>query len=208
MKFFILSLIVACSLTANAQTHFGLKFSPTLCLNKATGKHLSRNDAGIRYNFGMWSETNFSRSENSNVAFYTGVFFANKRMGASYDDGILISNSATDLQYFQVPVALKFISDEIFNKARIYVLLGVANDFNVSEHTITTYTSREATTNFHIYDINFLAGLGLEYKLSENNSLILGVSHTRGLTNLYKNKHDEGYEFKSRIFALDLGIKF
>lgn len=219
MRFFFSFFVLACSLSASAQTHFGLKFAPTLCLNKATGSYdknsllntgISRNDAGIRYNFGIWSETNFSKSESSNVAFYTGVFYANKRIGYSlpaYFPSRTI-DAVTDLQYFQVPIALKFISDEIFDKARIYVLLGVANDFTVSEHTKTNEKSAETSSNFHIYDINFLVGAGLEYKISTNNSLVFGISHTRGLTNLYKNDDNSNIELKSRIFALDLGVKF
>jgi hypothetical protein len=214
MRFFIISILLSCSLAASAQTNFGLKFAPTLSYNKATGDGISKNGAGIRYNFGLWSESNLSGSDNDNVKFYTGVFYANKRIGYSYDmtdvnsgNNIKI-DAVSDLQYFQVPVGLKFISDEIFENGRIYVLLGVANDFKVSEHTKTNISSSEVTNNFQIYDINFLAGLGLEYKLSEHNAFIIGLSHTRGLTNLYKNKDGSNIELKSRIFALDLGIKF
>ena len=206
MRFFILSVVLACSLTASAQTHFGLKFAPTLNLNKAVGDGISRNDAGIRYNFGIWGE--FSKSESSNVAFYTGLFYANKRIGTSRPIPFLPTvKSVTDIQYFQVPIALKFISDEIFDKTRIYILLGVTNDFAVSEHTKIN-DNTDKSSSYHIYDVNFLAGAGLEYKISTNNSLILGISHTRGLTNLYKNHDGSNIEVKSRVFALDLGVKF
>ncbi len=194
------------------QMHIGIRLSPSIGTNSVLGDNYSKGGSGFSFSGGLWAELPLIKN---NVAFYTGLGYVNKKVLVKYSKGNADTHpntlgnqkSTTALQNLQIPIAIKFITDEIFDKGKIYILTGVTNDFCVAEKTKFDNNNYKGTSNFFFYDISLLVGAGVEYAISENNSLICGISYNRGFIQQYKGENSD-LSINTRIVSLDLGLKF
>jgi hypothetical protein len=210
------------SVQVYSQIKLGFKFSPSIAFNSTVteGRYdgVTPNGAGLRFSAGPIADFFFA----DNYAFHTGLWYTVKRSGL---DGTVNSNnlsSVYNLQYLQVPLALKFYTNEIATDMKIYFLIGGTLDVKLAEKPLDKSTnyfyndSNRGTKNaFRPADAGLLLGAGTELVMGTNTALFFGLSYNRGLSNALtsnvKNGSDQINDFvklRNSLISLDLGVKF
>ncbi len=208
------------SVQVYSQIKLGFKFSPAIAFNSTVteGSYdgVSPNGAGFRFTAGPIADFFFA----DNYALHTGLWYTVKRSGI--DGTIKGSNlsSVYNLQYLQVPLALKFYTNEVATDMKIYFLIGGTLDVKLAEKPLDKptnyiYTNRSGKNAFRPADAGLLLGAGSELVMGTNTALFFGLSYNRGLANVLtsnvKNGTDQindNVKLRNSMFSLDLGVKF
>jgi len=127
-----------------------------------------------------------------------------------------------NLQYVEIPVALKMRTNEI-GYMRYFGQFGFVPAVNIKHKgDITTNTNgvSKTTEDVKLTDVNLFAmylqiGAGVEYNLGGSTSLLGGVTFYNGFTNLVNKKADDpatgsyrNFNAKPAYIALNLGVIF
>jgi len=217
-------LLTVLSVVGIAQPRFGLRFSPTLALNRVASEFdtlkFKNFGSGIRYNAGIFFDFPLS----GNVAFNGCLSFATKRTGVKLEQFESVYNT----QHVQIPLGLKFFTDDIIQGLKIYFLVGGLFDVKISEkvkgkeelhllYIAQNQPNGKKRTLFQPFDAAVNIGTGVEYKISSSNSLFAGISYQHGLINMFNPLvKDPGTDkpltsvlaTKVSLINLDMGIKF
>jgi opacity protein-like surface antigen len=206
--------------TANGQTNVLLKFGPqisTTDVNPSNSYGISAHSFGIRYAAGIGLDFHLRR----NIAFTLGLNYSQKRIGLT--DGY--NTAVYNLHYAQLPVGFKFQTDEIARDINLYFIAGLnievrfsENNQNNTELALTHYaisTSHETVVTFPL-QFGFYAGGGVEWLVTPNNQLFLGLNYQRGFVNVINPflKDLSGtpivnnLNVQTGIIQLEFGIKF
>lgn len=191
----------------NAQSDFqlGLKLSPNFSWFKAQSESLSSDGINFGFNYGLVGDFNISE----NYSFSTGLLIVNAGGEIEYpyvaqiDQGAGITTAIggkrkddISLSYIEIPLTLKLKTNEI-GYLKYFGQFGVGLAANYRAKADTEFTYAGANTAITVSDdevdfadeINFfraslIVGLGVEYNLSGNTSLILGATFNNGFTNV------------------------
>ena len=197
-KILFSTLFIISAMVTQAQVEFGVQFSPTLSttryISKSEGYDFGKSDpkAGARFNAGPIVDIYFR----DNIALSTGLWYGLKRTGVSVKDtlpGVKPFSTITNTQYLQVPLTIKFFTQEIVAGTRLNVLFGGTADFKVAQDKIKLDGSNLVTDNNYskIFDASLLVGLGVEMKLGAHNKVYANIFYSRGLINTVTKKFDE-----------------
>ena len=183
----LLTTIILASSFSFGQVRLGLRLAPNISLTQieSSGQSfkLENDGSALRFSFGPFVDFHFT----DNVAFQTGLWFSTKQVKAKFEE--LETNTKgsqeINLQYLQLPVAIKFYTAEIANELKLYFLLGGTVDIEIDE------------------------------KIIGSNSLFAGFNYNRGLTNIAKkdffsnnsNARDE-LNISTSLISLEMGILF
>ncbi|MBY0424850.1 MAG: PorT family protein [Cytophagales bacterium] len=201
--------------------NFLLKFGPQVSITDvvSTGNYgISSQGFGVRYFGGLGLDFHFKR----NAAFTLGANYSLKRLGLN--DG---SNSSIyNLHYIQIPIGLKFVTDEITRDINLYFVGGLLGEVKVGESKIETSEMALLTTAFAnntkenalVFPLQagFYLGAGVEWLVSPNNQLFAGLNYQRGFVNTINpflkdasgNNLVNNLNVQSGIIQLEVGIKF
>ncbi len=207
----IVCLCVLSIISANAQFKLGIQFSPTLSTNRIEASsdslNLDTDGTGLRMALGPIIDYQIK----DNYYFSSGLLFVSKRVGieSTRVDGDGLPNRETySLQYLQVPLSLKLLTNEVSLDKKFYFQLGTTLEFAIDEKS-------KGDTNFLIddfafFDSSLLLGFGLEFRLGVNTTLFGGFSYHRGLANVVGEQAalDTEIKMKNDYLSLDMGIKF
>ncbi|MEO1050871.1 MAG: porin family protein [Bacteroidota bacterium] len=195
---------------AQSQVRISLKVSPSVAANRVTSSSdtlsFTSNGVGGRFTFGPVIDIPFQE----NYFISTGIIYAPKR--ASFEMFNRNTDSRTEesynLQYLQIPLTMKLLTNEVALDKRIYVQLGGLLEFNVNEKPNSA--NEVFVTDFRAYDFSFHIGSGLEFKLGTNTGFFAGFSYTRGLVNAVATElpFDDELSIKNDLLSLDFGVKF
>jgi hypothetical protein len=195
-----------------SQHRIGLKFSPTLSVNRIDSESdridYSSNGVGARFIFGP----TFDYFLGENYYISTGLLYAPKRAGVSgiVNDTRRRVDERYNLQYLQIPATLKLFTNELALDTRLYFQLGGLLEFKISDRS--AQTSIVLVDRFRNYDFSTLLGTGVEYRIGVNTVLYGGISYVRGLLNVATRQKDDPifdkFTLKNDLLALDLGIMF
>jgi len=207
------------SLQAYSQVKLGFKFSPAIAFNSTVTEGaydgVSPKGSGMRFTAGPVLDYFFAE----NYAFHSGLWYTVKRTGIEGTVGRNLS-SVYNLQYLQVPLALKFYTNEVATDLKIYFLIGGTLDIKLAEKPLDKpnnfiYNNRDDKKAFRPADAGLLLGAGGELVMGTNTAIFAGLSYNRGLSNVLsgniKNGADEinnNLKIRNSILALDLGVKF
>src|ERR1051325_7694083 len=121
-KIFVISLFTVFALYTSAQEtksntqkfHFGLKAAPSLAWLKTDSKTLSSDGSKFGFSYGLITESNFA----DHYAFATGidVTYRGGKFAQTMTDtigNITKKNSKINLEYVEIPLTLKFKTNEI-----------------------------------------------------------------------------------------------
>jgi hypothetical protein len=208
----------------------GLRFAPSIAMNRVVdlqekdGYSFSNNGAGVRFSAGLTGDFYFGK----NYSFYTGLWYTVLRTGMKYDSvgSKLADNgkSVYNLQYLQVPVALKLFTNEIGTDMKMYFVIGGTLGFKIDEKEKSWETSEFSSAekpskgNGHSFgDVGLLLGAGVEYQMGEATTLFFGLSYNRGLLDIASKKGpmwigerdaSDFYKISTSLLSLEAGIKF
>ena len=133
-----------------------------------------------------------------------------------------------NLQYLSFPVGIKFITNDIASKARLYFKLGGNLDLRIDENIKNKKDIEKITGEFSskfskFYDAGVNIGTGVELDLGSSNSVFLGLNYNRGLVNVLTGDFGKNLEssivngikvskknikFNNDLFALVAGFRF
>jgi len=157
---------------------------------------------------------------------YTGSSFIYTPDKANRPDSNL--NRTLSLQYVEVPIYLKFRSNEV-SYTRFFGQIGITPGINTRARMESFTSSRTGTTSIKegqnvqsqvkTFNVGLNIGLGAEYNLGGSTSLIASLNWNNGLTNIWDRKSDdrpgkvpgrqeELINTKLQTITLNLGILF
>ena len=198
--------------TLQAQFKLGFQLSPTLSTNRINAEsdslNLNTDGAGLRVAFGPTIDVPIQE----NYFFSSGLLFVSKRAGIEAtrqggSPGIPVRETY-GLQYLQVPLSLKLLTNEVALDKRIYFQFGTTLEFNIQEEP--DEEDNFLLEDFRWFDSSLLAAVGVEYKIGLNTTLFGGFSYHRGLINAVSESADviDDIRYRNDYLGLDLGIKF
>jgi len=230
MKRFIIYFLVLVSVyTLQAQQfRFGFTASPGLSWMTPDNKQHDKNGSRFGMTYGIISDYTFG--DNERYALNAGLVISmggGNVLATSVPDslGNIFQASLTPkLQYLEIPVGLKLRSN-VQNKMVYYGLFGLTPGFTIRNRAKYTYEKSTGTTfsddNIRLEDLPFYPndiektvpfhlGLqmetGLEYSMTENTALVVGLFFNNGFTNVIKDNDDE--RVVMRKCGLRIGVLF
>lgn len=171
-----------------------------------------------------------------NVAFELGALYNTKGSELKYQQKINFNpkkdTSITilrNLQYIEVPVALKFFTNDLAKGLRIYGLIGGGGNVLIAakggkdgtEADFYDKSSGETVpfkTFVQLLDVTLKVTAGIEFPLGGDTRLFFGIQYDRGLMNTYKpitdesdklfNKYLTDMTVKNNCIGFEIGVKF
>jgi hypothetical protein len=191
-----------------AQTQFGLYLSPSLSANRVNGgeegayKNISYHGVSPKISFGPTVDYMFS----DNASVHTGIIYAPKNVNIRGTFNEQMIEEEHVLQYLQVPVGVKFYTNELALDTKMYFNIGGLAEVKISEKA----DKREVIEGFSLFDSSVVLGAGVERQVGASNILYAGLSYKRGLVNVAKTPDatDGSLSIKNDLVGVDLGIKF
>ncbi len=209
-KYFIIATLFFISSTLIAQnTKLGLRVSSTVSANRikvaSDTLSISENNTAVKFMIGVVADYEFDK----NYFFSTGLnYFPKKvRFIVNGKNEALLPEEIYTLQYLQIPLSLKLVSNEVSLDKKLFFIVGTELDFKIKEN------SNKAPNNFikRFRKINaaLVLGGGMEQRIAVNTYIYLGASYHRALSNsatTFSSKPD--FIVKSDFFAVDFFVRF
>lgn len=185
----------------------GFHFSPNVSWLTADSETLESDGAKIGFSYGVIADFNIA----DNYAISTGVNLLTSGVKMNYPDFQEVNSSSTveesgrtstnlRFRYVQIPLLLKLKTNQI-GYMRYFGQFGFGAGFAYDSAGDTDFDYSGASGTTSKEDVNFddmtnffraslIVGLGAEYNISGNTSLLFGLSYDNGLTNIFS---DDGY---------------
>ncbi len=195
----------------NAQTQqkfrFGLKAAPLVSWMKPDFKNIpsdfTSENGGIRVGF-MWGPTaEIVLSETFLISTGVDINYTSGKLSGTLKDpvsGSLVEwEQLYKTRFIELPVLLKFRTKEI-GYLRYFGLFGMgagfrykaSTEFSRSANSSTeTEKNNESGKYINSFRGSLQIGAGVEYSLSGNTALVVGLIFNNGLTNMLKNQFEE-----------------
>ncbi len=149
-------------------------------------------------------------------AFGTGLWYTIKRMGYSpppdrfTNPGTTVRTSAFNLQYLQVPITMKLISNTLFRTGRSFIQYGGVLDFKLDESAIDyqnnyIYQRDGNLDQFTSAGLSMLLAVGYMHRIGPTNDLVMTMQYQRSLTN---NAIPANMWSVNQHFAFGFGLSF
>jgi len=243
-KLFTTSLLLFIFISINAQKlTLGFRVAPNLSFTNVKEYNQSypgvkQKGVGVRYSLGINDDYYFTK----NIAIATGLWYTKKvvnlDMGDLYNPPFpyakYVSQSRYNLNYLQIPITAKFLTNKIKRKFKLYGQIGILLDIKLKEKPRDTDLSYGANNYFHntvlnysygnsgppVFKktgVNFYIGGGIEKSIGRHMSLFSSLSYSRLLKPMLTNFSDlsptAGYvantlKVKTTQVSLEFGIKF
>jgi hypothetical protein len=218
----------------NGGVRFGIKLAPNMAWLRSDSKGIDGDGSVLGYSFGLLTE--FPVGQTGNYRFATGVFLNNvggktvSKYSTTVDDGQgnnvttdFVYSATTNLRYVEIPFTIKMMTNEI-GLMRYYGQLGVSTAANVrakqdweQSATVNGTTTNSSDTKIDVKDDTdvfkaaLVVGGGLEYNVSGNTSLLIGLTYNNAFTTVNKNDGVDGVpdaKVYADYFELTLGVFF
>ncbi|MCT4664774.1 MAG: PorT family protein [Flavobacteriales bacterium] len=214
-KLFVLILLTSLFYSAQAQDskiRVGLHFSPSISYFRTDSK-ITDKSSKVKFSWGFRSEKKF---EDKPYSIMLGIDHS-KRGAIMRFKGDDEKEYSIDYNYenIEIPVAIKMSTRQIGMFA-YWVYVGMAPSFQISENSsMTEKTQNEPLEEFadHSFvdgfDISLILGGGVEYELTEETLLTLGLTFNNGLSNTVSDqKYWKNGKGGFNYFGLQLGVMF
>jgi hypothetical protein len=185
---------------------------------KTDTKGLSSDGSRVGFIYGLMAEFNFG----GNYAFATGIDVAYR--GGKFKQSVITGDTTTNisstdnLEYIEIPLTLKFKTNEIGMKT-YYLQAGVSPGFNIrarADYSTTTQisggssnstssTDNNISSSINSFNLSMVIGGGLEFSLSGNTAFMAGITFSNGLLDVLD---DSNTKADSNYLALTLGVLF
>jgi len=190
------------------QIEVGINVLPGISANRVSSDSdsISFYNDGVGYKISLGLLLDFEFKKNYYLS--TGLYWFPERVGIKAQLSDETRTQSYDLQYIQLPLNLKLLTDEFSIDKKVFFQVGLAFEFKVNEKGGNL--NDIFIDKFNFYDIKLDFGVGLEMKVGLKTTLITGITYYRGLVNVIKPdsflKGD--LKIKNDYYALNLGVKF
>jgi hypothetical protein len=184
---------------AQKSFQLGLQLSPNISWINPDSDGLESEGSKVGFSYGLIGDFNISE----NYAFSTGITLLSSGGKISYPDREEVGVPAAKvdgrttadvrLKYIQIPLTLKLKTNEI-GYMRYYGQFGFGAAFNYDSFADKEFkysgggTDSENKADYgseiNLFRASLIVGLGAEYNLSGNTSLIFGLSFDNGFLNI------------------------
>lgn len=229
--FVLLITFTTCAMAQVKELKFGLKAFPALgwsrvdpaSFTKSDGSTINyeANPAQFRGGFGLFAD--YYYNDNVAVNFGLNYLFNSSGYSISASDGSIAKSDGVreySIQYLQLPLALKLISNEVMDNVKIYFSPGFALNLNTGANIDgkSTFQSKPGdpvkryTKEISLFALDFIVSTGVEYELSNGMKALIGISYMHGLFD-FNSRNDDfikdgGFAVRNSLIALDFGLKF
>lgn len=202
MKKTILYLILFVPLFTHAQgLRFSLMADPQISWMVPDSKKTTSDGAVFGINAGMGMDYFFTE----NYAFSTGISINNIGGKLQYADTLNIPDGAGNiaipplstvtfkLQYLNIPIGLKFKTNEI-GYTTFFANLGVTPMINVRDRASDvseTLDSENISDAIQLFNMNYFINLGVQYSLGGSTALIGGLGYSSGFLDVTTGEKDK-----------------
>jgi len=216
MKYFLLFFVLfSCISGAFTQNKIRLSFvgSPSANWMVSNNKVAFECEYQFGYDFGINSDFYFDDEQRYSIL--SGLMIANTGGELSYQNEsdfifagqTLPANSTIryKLRYVEIPICLKLRTDQ-FNRMTYWGQLGVTGMISIDSKGFTEDELLDATNineEINPFNLDMNVGLGFEYDLSGNNSILLGIVFQNGLLDVTTNN-----TFSDKTIINSLKLKF
>ncbi len=185
----------------------GVQISPDLSVTRLNlaeeGVNIFKESSKLRFKAGLMVDAFLTEK----FALTTGGFFVTKAANYKISEEVQTLN----LQYIQLPIALKLYTDNITPLMKLYFQAGGTLDIKVAEKLDgfkADYTS--------LMDAGILLGLGTEFEIGTH-SLFAGINYNRGLFDIVREDltvedaesvSKDLFDLKTDSWSLVVGFKF
>lgn len=184
-KTFLLSLFLIATMVGHAQVEVGVMLAPNISFNRvfdnADNLSFSRGSVSPKFSAGPMVDIFIK----SNIAISTGIWYTSKRTAfeAEFDNGDNGGTFSTrmNLQYIQIPVGVKFYTNEILNTLKAYLQLGGTLDTKIAEKLAR---GDEISSFGRLFDAGLNLHGGVEFNINSSNKVFVGLMYNRGLVNV------------------------
>ena len=190
---------------------------PTLSWNTGSGSgaYYLYESPAARPQFNIGANVDFYFFRNR-YAFGTGVWYTVKSAGFVHKtvlpDGNVVNTgtSSFNVQYLQIPLTVKLMSDGLFKSGRAFVQYGVLVDFKLAENardrpSNVLYRRDGNTDQFSPADFSLLLSMGYMHRISRTNEIMMTLQYQRGLVNVASN---DNLRSVSNMLGLGAGMSF
>ncbi len=233
----LIAIALVLSFTGFSQSEFqlGLQLSPNISWLNPDSEGATSEGSSFGFSYGIIGDFNIA----DNYAFSTGITLLNMGGKLSYPDAPKvnqpISNGRTEanirMKYVQIPLTLKLKTNQI-GYMKYYGQFGLAASINYDSKADTDFRNPGDSSIFSKSDVDFgdeinlfrgslIVGLGAEYNLSGNTSILIGLTFDNGFTNILSGKSyasdgsgnaigEKNKDFKSinNSIVLNIGVLF
>jgi hypothetical protein len=197
---------------------FGIFVDPQVAWMSSDNNEVTSNGSRIGFNFGLALHNFFTE----NYAFTTGIslnhvggklrhadstFFRTQEGVDTLLPGTTISYK---LQYLNVPIGLTLKTNEI-GYMTYFAQLGIDVQFNLKAvgDESNGFEDEKINDEVNLFNLGYHFGIGMEYSLGGNTSIVLGLSFSQSLIDVTK---DFANQPEDRIvlnnLALRVGVNF
>lgn len=181
------------------KVEISLRVAPTLSMPSAKGESnfwdFEKGSPQLKFNGGLSADIFLQ----DNVALSTGIWYTGKRSSFTVESQWLNASDnkevlSYNLNYLEVPLLFKGLTNNLNEKMRIYVNLGGVFGFKLSEsfagsdddRPLQTYPDGEYLDQKYagFFDASLLMGGGIELNIGTSNKVYLGGDYSLGLTNI------------------------
>ncbi len=208
-KLVLLTLFIIFNFQIFAQTRIGLSVQPGILANRVNSEIDSLQVRKDGSKPKIWLGIFIEKELKENYFFITGLYWAPKRFGMQQGSGADQETLHVKLQYLQIPILLKLLTDEIALDKKIYFQVGPIMEIKIQDSPDRNL-SEFYIDKINFWDISLHFGTGLDIKVGQNTILTGGFSYYRGLVNTVKTSKslDSKIRIKNDFYAINLGIKF
>ena len=216
MRTVILAILLLYSTGLFAQeTKIGVSIDPQYTWMSVESKKDDQNGGLLGVSGGLLIDHYFQK----NYAFQTGIALGIQGGGIKYGDSLTLKvydetthfapGTTIDykLQYINVPLGLKLKTNEI-GYFSYFARIGFTNQLNIGAKASSSDNQLDNDVikkEINIYNLSYHFGIGAQYALTKDTSIILGVTYHNGFINVTKNSDSRVF---SRIVSVRLGVIF
>ena len=167
---------------------------------------IRKNDNTVRPMFGLTVDFPIK----DNVAFSSGINYAPKKASIVYEgnSGNFSGRENYRLQYLQIPLLIRFSTNEIVPGIKIYFTTGFAGEIKVFEES----NERDPiiVQKFRPIDASFNLGSGIELSIGPDTIIYGGLAYYRGLVNSVKDAiaSDADLKINNDLIGIEVGVRF
>ena len=210
-KIFLLNLLfLLCIDLVQAQFKIGIRFGGAVSSARvkevSDTVRISKGDNVVRPLFGL----TFDMPIKENVSFSSGLSYAPKKVSINYEgnSGNFSGSERYRLQYLQIPVLIRFTTNEIMPGFKVYFTTGFYGEFKVFEES--NERDPVIVQKFRPIDASFNLGSGVELSLGPDTIVYGGVTYNRGLINSVKDviSSDADLKINNDLIGIEVGVRF
>ncbi|MEQ9424187.1 MAG: porin family protein [Cyclobacteriaceae bacterium] len=209
-KVLAISALLVISSVSFGQFKIGIRFGGAVSASRVDIKSdtldIDQETTSIKPLFGLTVDLPIK----DNVMFSSGLGYAPKKASIEYSgmSGEFQGTESYKLQYLQIPLLIRFITNEITPGMKLFFNTGFTGEIKVFEES--NLKEPIIVDKFQPLDASFNLGAGLEFSLGPDTSMYGGIAYYRGLINAVSKdiRSDANLRLNNDLIGIELGVRF